>query len=271
MDLFGRTFYKSRKFYDDDFDWDNYTSDSYERRLKGDVEAEFQTKINSEDAQFDAATGDLKLAGQPMHPNPHLILEVIGRLKPASVHEVGCGGGDHIANVARLYPDTEITGGDRGVAQLELALRRHPELKNRIGIQDITMPWSGAWPRADLVYSQAVLMHIHTAASHFVALSNMVRMSNKCVMLVENNQCHNFADDITALKAGGHLHWEDLHLHLVEGSAGARAILISRAPLDYPVLHSDEQLRGDTKRSARRLKRAAEDSSRGLFGFSKPN
>ena len=26
--------YKKRRFYDDDFDWDNYTNDSYERRLR---------------------------------------------------------------------------------------------------------------------------------------------------------------------------------------------------------------------------------------------
>ena len=37
-----RLFYKRRKYYDDDFDWENYTADSYERRLKGDVEPEYR-------------------------------------------------------------------------------------------------------------------------------------------------------------------------------------------------------------------------------------
>ena len=36
-----RLFYKKRRFYDDDFDWDKYTSDSYARRLKGDIESEY--------------------------------------------------------------------------------------------------------------------------------------------------------------------------------------------------------------------------------------
>jgi len=42
MGLFTRLRYKSRKFYDDDFDWDNYTQDSYQRRLKNDVENEYR-------------------------------------------------------------------------------------------------------------------------------------------------------------------------------------------------------------------------------------
>ena len=38
-------FYKQRRFKDDDFDWDNYTRDSYARRINDDIESEFVTRV----------------------------------------------------------------------------------------------------------------------------------------------------------------------------------------------------------------------------------
>ncbi len=268
--MFRRLFYKSRKFYDDDFDWENYTSDSYARQLKGSVENEFRTISSAGQLTYDATTGHITSHEAPIHPNQQLILEVIGQLAPQSVHEVGCGGGDHLSNVATLYPDIKVTGGDRGASQLDLALSRHPSLAGRLGLQDITMPFSHSWPRVDLVYTQAVIMHIHTAVSHYVALANMVRMAGKYVLLVENQQCHNFVSDIANLKSGGHLEWDDLHVSEVRGSTGAPGILLSREPVDYFELTSDAQIRKGVKVSARRLKRSDEDSARGIFGFADP-
>lgn len=267
MSIIRRFFYKGRKFYDDDFDWNNYTRDSYERRLTKDVEARHITKIDRGNARIDHQRGEVVLEGQQLHPNHQLILDAIVRLAPDSVHEVGCGGGDHVRNLKELFSDVTVTGGDRSASQLAFALQRHAELDGSIGVQDITMPYSRDWPKADLVYSQAVIMHIHTAVSHLVALSNMVRIAQKYVLLVENFQCHNFVQDILALHKGGHFSWDTLHLHLLSGSTGANAILLSREPLDLAVLTSDEQLRKGEKISRRRLKRADEDSQRGAFGF----
>ena len=267
MNLFRQLFYKNRKFYDDDFDWDNYTKDSYHRRLKGDVEAEYRAISTEGQLSFNAETGTVQSAGEPIHPNQLLILEAIGQLAPASVHEVGCGGGDHVANAAALFPEITVTGGDRGQTQLDLALDRHPELKGKIGVQDITMPFSHHWPQPDMVYTQAVIMHIHTAVSHMVALANMVRMARKYVLLMENQQCHNFVRDAQALFDGGHFDWDALHIYQFDGSTGARAILLSNTALDYPELTSDAQIRSGLKPSLRRLKRSDEDSARGLFGF----
>lgn len=202
-----------------------------------------------------------------IHPNHLLILEIIGQLKAASVHEVGCGGGDHVANASVLYPEVKVTGGDRGATQLDLALQRHPELQGKVGLQDITMPFSSQWPCSELVYTQAVIMHIHTAVSHMVALSNMVRMAQKHLLLMENIQCHNFVRDIKALHAGGHLDWTQLNIYQVTGTTGARAILLSNQELDYPVSNSDDEIRHGVKPSPRRLKRSDEDSTRGIFGF----
>lgn len=269
MRMLKRLFYKSRRFYDDDFDWESYTADSYERRLKGDVEPLYKAISGEGDLSFDAVSGQVAVQGEALHPNVQLILETIGQLAPESVHEVGCGGGDHVAHAARLFPGIRVTGGDRGHTQLSLALSRHPELAGRLGVQDITMPFSHQWPRADLVYSQAVIMHIHTAVSHFVALANMVRQARDHVLLVENVQCHNFVADLRALAAGGHLDWEQVHLYRVRGSTGAQGILLSRQELDRPVLASDAELRRDERVSPRRLKRSDEDSARALTGWSR--
>lgn len=265
-----RILYKNRKYYDDDFDWDNYTQDSYERRITTDIEPNFRTLSERGHLQFDKAAGSVISKEAPLHPNHQTILEAIGQLDVESVHEVGCGGGDHVANAQLLFPDIHVSGSDRGKTQLELACRRHPGMADRFSLQDITMPLSKAWPRADLIYSQAVLMHIHTAVSHFVGLANMVALSRRYVLLMENLQCHNFVSDLRALHQGGHLAWDDLHIHCFDGSTGARAILLSKTPLDLPVLTSDAECRAGVQPSARRLKRSDDDSGRGTFGFQTP-
>lgn len=266
LQMLKRLFYKRRRFYDDDFDWDNYTSDSYARRMKGDIETKYVTKVDPSQAEIDFSNGCVHLNGTNMHPNHQLLLDAIAYLQPSSVHEVGCGGGDHVANINRLFPECAVSGGDRGITQLEMAVDRHPELQGKLGIQDITMPHSYNWPKVDLVYSQAVIMHIHTAVSHFVALSNMFRCSKKYVLLVENTQCHNFVEDIIALGAGGHLPWKNVQLYLFERH-GARGIIASNETLDLPFLNSDTQLRDGIKPSQRRLKRSNDDSARGMYGF----
>ena len=267
MSIFRRIFYKTNKFYDDDFDWENYTKDSYHRRISNDIETQHIAIAKLGDLSFDANTGAVRSSSGTLHENHQLILEAIGRLSPTSVHEAGCGGGDHVANAQMLYPNINVTGGDRGFTQLELATQRHPQLAGKIGLQDITMPFSNQWPRADLVYTQAVIMHIHTAVSHLVALSNLVEQANEYVLLMENQQCHNFVADLTALHTGGHLKWPDLHIYQFESSIGARATLLSRQALELKNLKSDAQLRKGVKVSQRRLKRANEDSARGIFGF----
>lgn len=267
MSILNRIFYKRRKFYDDDFDWESYTADSYERRLVGVVEKQNQAVAEAGELRFDAQTGCVIKTGRPLHPNQHLIYEAIGQLQPKSVHEVGCGAGDHLSNAIPLYTDIKFSGSDRGVSQLELARSRHASLKDNLGLQDITMSFSKHWPQTDMVYSQAVLMHIHTAVSHFVALTNMVNMSKRYVLLMENYQCHNFVEDIIGLRDGGHFDWDDTFIYRFDGSTGARAILLSRDKLDLPELHNDAQIRKGLKVSNRRLKRAAEDTARATFGY----
>jgi len=125
VNFLNRLLYKRRRFYDDDFDWENYTKDSYERRLKGDIESTFATVINSSDAWVDRQAGRVVLKGRALHPNHQLILDAIVQLSPQSVHEIGCGASDHVENARQLFPEIEVTGGARGALQLSLACERH--------------------------------------------------------------------------------------------------------------------------------------------------
>ena len=84
-----RLFYKKRRFYDDDFDWDNYTSDSYARRLNGDIESEYVTKVDPSQAEIDFAAGSVRLKGANMHPNHQSLLDAIAYLHPTSCTDVG--------------------------------------------------------------------------------------------------------------------------------------------------------------------------------------
>jgi hypothetical protein len=266
VSLLKRLSYKSRKHYDDDFDWDNYTKDSYHRRIKNDIESEFLAIAKPGDLTFDPKTGTIANKGLGLHPNHSAILEAIGQLQPATVHEIGCGGGDHVSNARVVFPEIRTTGSDRGASQIALARERHPDISTGLSVSDATMPFSKYWPKADFVYSQAVLMHIHTAVSHFVALSNMFSMANKYVFLMENLQCHNFVSEVRSLHDGGHIAWDEMHIHQFDGSAGARGILCSNEKLDYPVADSDDAVRKGLKFSKRRVKRADEDTARGIFG-----
>ena len=186
------------------------------------------------------------------------------------MHEIGCGAGYLVANTALVFPEILVTGSDRGQTQIDLARKRHAQLVDKFMLQDITMPYSRNWQRADLVYSQAVLMHIHTAVSHFVALANMFALSNKYVLLLENFQCHNFCQDIQNLFLGGHLSWEKIYAYKFSGSTGGNGVLYSKESLNYPQVNSEEEFRCDLKFSKRKIDRANQDSARGIFGINIP-
>lgn len=265
MSLLHRFFYKTRKFYDDDFDWENYTESSYARQLNK-ISKDHQMITDQGELRFDPQTGTVTTGEPPLHENALALLELIGQLQPNSVHEAGCGGGDHLGNGSKLYPDIQFSGGDRSAGQLALLKKRHPHLADRVIRQDLTMPFSNKWPRAELVYSQAVLMHIHTAVSHFVAFANMMNQSTKHVALMENYQCHNFVAEAQALFNGGHINWPQMHIYRFDGSHGARIILLSQETLDYPKLETDLEIRDGLQVSERRLKRGAEDFARATFG-----
>jgi trans-aconitate methyltransferase len=97
----------------------------------------------------------------PLHPNHKLLYETICHLEPKSILEVGVGGGDHIHNLHLLLPEAKFYGIDISQKQLDFALSRHPDLEYILTVQDVTKKDAlDALEKVDLVYTQAVLMHI---------------------------------------------------------------------------------------------------------------
>jgi ubiquinone/menaquinone biosynthesis C-methylase UbiE len=228
----------------DDFDWDLYTQ-HYKGELKH-VEENATAILQPGDYVFEKS--ELKKLSQtkPLHLNHHLLYETILQLNPKSVLEIGCGGGDHLKNLHILQPSLTIYGEDLSAKQLTLLHKRHPDLTAKVQQHDITSAQLADWPPVDVVFSQAVIMHIKTGTNHRTAMKNMFRMSQKYVLFMENWRDHNFVQDLLDMKAKGELPWPTLYLSSrpYVGTNLPYIIIASREPLpQYQSLTSDEELR----------------------------
>ena len=180
-----------------------------------------------------------------MHPNHRLLYEIILALAPQSVLEFGCGGGDHLHNLSVLLPGVEAYGLDRSESQLAFVRKRHPELGDNVACGNIAEILEGV-EVADVVYTQAVIMHIQTDDAHLEALGNAFRLAARQVVLVENWTKHDFFGDILRLKTDGCIDWDEVNLYyrkVDEPGEEASAIIASRTVLsDLPVLDRYDRL-----------------------------
>lgn len=219
----------------DDFDWDRYHIE-YGAQIAG-LDQELTLRMRVGDASVEGGRIHLKRKGLSLHPNHLALYEAICLLNPASVIEAGCGGGDHLWNLSVLLPACDLRGIDRSSGQLALLRRRNPELADHVREVDLTLPHPGDIPAADVVFSQAVLMHIQTGNGHRVALWNLFSLASKQVLLMENWDRHEFVRDILSLSRAGILSWDRVHLYWFLGtrsSQGSRVLIASREELDLP-------------------------------------
>ncbi len=238
-----KTSSKPSQFVNDDFDWRTYHIDYREQLLQ--EEKTFLLRLRSGDYRFTDGGLVQDKSKLPLHPNHRLLYETILQLKPVSVGEAGCGGGDHLHNLQVLAPELELIGFDRSPEQLAMLRERSPELEARIELLDLTFPYSNLLPQVDLVYTQAVIMHIKTGDGHLVALSNLFRMARNQVILMENWQRHNFHADIMSLFVRKMIPWRELYCYfrrVPEWGNRPHLVVISRAPLGYEELSDDRTL-----------------------------
>ena len=227
----------------DDYDWETYSA-GYRSELNA-MEGVHTLVLAVDDYVYREGRLQKKNSRLPLHPNHALLYETILQLAPSSVFEFGCGGGDHLHNLCVLQPTLELHGVDRSAAQLGFLKERHPDLKAQVHEVDITLPFPKGMAKADLAYTQAVIMHIHAGDGHLVALSNLFRVARRHVVLMENWQRHNFAADIGQLHAAGAIPWERVLLYFREAAdgQGVRVLVASAGKLagyqtldDYGVL-----------------------------------
>jgi hypothetical protein len=213
----------------DDFDWPRYHLE-YAKQLA--LEEESWT-LRLAAGQWSMSGGSLQLdSGLPLHPNHKVLYETLIELSPDSILEAGCGGGDHLHNLAMLMPEVELRGIDRSQGQLGLLSERNPQFVDQVRPVDLTMPHPKDVPPAEAVFTQAVLMHIQTGNGHRVALWNLMSLSSKYVILVENTERHDLMEDIRLMRERGLLPWDDLHTYVrrIEGQPSALVLSQIRLP-----------------------------------------
>jgi ubiquinone/menaquinone biosynthesis C-methylase UbiE len=226
----------------DDFDWTKYHN-HYLQELRV-MEKCFTLLPQPGNFSREGTRVSLQAGEKPFHPNHHLLYETILALKPSSVLEVGCGGGDHLRNLKLFIPELNLYGIDRSESQLRTLRFRHPNIQANLNVLDVTSKTTQTTP-VDLVYSQAVLMHISEANGRYLnALSNMFRSAKSYVVLVENWTRHNFLNDVRSIVQDRDLDWQNAYYYFNfrEAEPNVRAMIIAKTPLNYAPLGDYEDL-----------------------------
>ncbi len=240
----------SRPKLNDDFNWDRYHL-YYQQELIS--TGKFHTLL-PQAGDFEFSEHVIKKNNplvQDLHPNHQLLYEIILNINPKSILEVGCGGGDHLRNLKFFNPEFNALGADRSEEQIRTLKQRHPTLNTSISLNDITIEHS-ALPRADLAYTQAVLMHISETNNRLrFALNNILQAANSHIVLLENWTQHNFLIELreSINQSPG---WENSEFYFVTslGATNVRALILSKTELQFEkLLTYDQLLQGEVLRT----------------------
>lgn len=225
----------------DDFEWSEYNKKYYSKQISG---IEKENTLILPEGNYSIVEGKIVLEQSllPLHPNHKLLYETIYDLKPSSLLEVGCGCGDHLANIQKILSETKISGCDLLEDQMEFLLSRHPELKTKsnLFVHDITISPSNI--KVDLVYIQAVIMHIHRNNRHLNALRNMFRISKEYIVLMENWSRHNFYNDIKNISRKPDFPWESAYLYANDDGNQILMVISNTVLEGYKELHNNKEL-----------------------------
>lgn len=139
-----------------------------------------------------------------LHTNWMDLYSILFDIYPKTVFEVGCGSGQHLSNVQIVLPDSTVYGCDINGAQMEFGrtiLCIDEELYQNVQVLDFALPTIPQYlgKTFDAVYSQAVLMHL-SHANAYGCLRNMLKISNKYVILIENPDDHNYNTMLNQLR-----------------------------------------------------------------------
>ncbi len=114
---------------------------------------------------------------------------------------MGCGTGMHLNNIQTLAPQITLSGIDLSPKQIIMLRRSYPFLNATIKVANATVPLPENFlPQADLAFTQAVIMHIHTNDLHLVALANLFKIAKKYIILFESERKHKYINDIKNYK-----------------------------------------------------------------------
>ena len=212
------------KRYIDGVNWKKYNK-HYSEELKI-IEKVNTLLITAQDFEVVNSKVILKsLDKLPLHPNAQLLYETILKLHPNSILEVGCGGGDHLANLKTLIPELEVYGVDLLDKQIEFCNKRHLQNDFKLSVVDISKK-GVIFPNVDVIYTQAVLMHITEKDLRFYnSMENLLNSSAKHLIFVENWSQHNFFETVKQITPVNK--WK-MYFNFLEGNEKTRLMIISK-------------------------------------------
>lgn len=178
-----------KKLYDC-FNWDVYTQTDYLPQILNIVSKENDMLVKDSVIE----NGEV-VFNDNLHTNWKEIYHQIIKLKARSVLEVGCGCTHHLMNLYKLDPTLELHGIDYSKNQIDIGyklfnLQDYP-FKDNLKVQDFTKDIEDTEPKYDVVYTQAVTMHLeHTRAIKFI--KNMGKLAKSHIVMVENINHHDY-------------------------------------------------------------------------------
>ena len=147
-----------------------------------------QSEIRFSDGKILYTSPEVK----PLLVSHELLYETILSLHPESVLEIGCGAGDHLANLQSFSPALKCQGVELLAGQLESLNARHRDNNFQLLLADVTKK-NCPLPKAEIVFTHAVLMHISEKETRFQnALENVFSSAEKHIVLMENWTQHDF-------------------------------------------------------------------------------
>ncbi|MFA6365076.1 MAG: class I SAM-dependent methyltransferase [Candidatus Paceibacterota bacterium] len=227
----------------DDFNWSLYNL-HYRDEMK--IASKMSTlNLGAKDYAFEG--GRLIQVNKnilPLHQNAQLLYETILQLNPESVFELGIGNGIHLNNLKTLSEKMSVSGIDRSEDQIKYLHETYPKLNASIRHYDATKPFDETFPKVDVAYTQAVIMHIKTGTTHLIALANLFNISKKQVVLMENWKSHNFMKDVRYLFNKKLISWENLYIYyrVSKENPDTRIMICSQYPLEYAVLEDYREM-----------------------------
>ena len=230
--------------YIDGVNWKIYNK-HYSEELKI-IERSHTTILEARNLLLDQ--GKINIVDQsklPLHPNAQLLYETIIQLNPGSILEVGCGGGDHLANLNTLNPKFNLYGADLSGAQLEFVKKRHPNKDFSLSVVDISKKGI-TLPKVDLIFTQAVLMHITEKNSRFNnAIENLLNSTATNLIVMENWTQHNFFQSVVNITQNNKS-WS-MYYNCLDNNALTRILIISRQvqPKFKPLVDYSQLLMGN--------------------------
>ena len=171
----------------DDYEWQTeypIIHAEQTKKIEDGGEANLPPSLYELGNDFKVEDGKLIVKDKKLIPNAKLLYETCLKLNPKSIFEVGFGYCNHLVSIKKLLPNTSINGCDISQAMYDAAKKRQGDLLSNFNLKIEDFLLLNTDERFDMVYSQAVVMHMSTERAK-ESIKKMCKISNKYVMIID--------------------------------------------------------------------------------------